>query len=122
MANKARLDWIGVCGGCPRDVRGSDGSGGSDGSDEWWGVFAENRLAGAGALRQGLGVMLEKLKICDQLGQIEGRVRVGGGDAWRFIGDGMGLGGRRRAAVTEGRLASGVGGDASVCVQECSSR
>jgi hypothetical protein len=86
------------------------------------GAFGENWLAGAGAVRHGLGAMLENRKICDQCGQIEGRVRVGGGDAWRFIEEGMGLGGRRRAAVAEGWLAGCVAGDASVCVQECSSR
>ena len=85
-------------------------------------MFGENWLAGAGAVGQGLGVMMENPKICGKPDQIEGPVRVGGGDAWRFIEVGMGVGGRLRAAVTEGRMASSVAGDASVCVQECSSR
>ena len=85
-------------------------------------MFGENRLDGAGAVRQGLGAMLENLKICEKPDQIEERVRLGGGDVWGFIEEGMGVGGRRRAAVTEGRLESCVAGDASVRVQECSSR
>ena len=72
-------------------------------------------------MRQGVGALLENLKICDQPDQIEERVRLGGGDVWRFKEEGMGVGGLR-AAVAEGRLAICVAGDASVCVQECGSR
>lgn len=86
---------------------GSDGSGGSDGC---CGAFGENRLAGAGAVGQGLGAMLDLRKVCEQPDQIEERVRLGGGVAWRFIGDGLGIGGLR-AAVAEWRLASGVAGE-----------
>ncbi len=85
------------------------------------GAFGENWLAGAGAVRQGMGGMLKNLKICEQPDQIEERVRLGGGDAWRFVEDGLGFGGLR-AAVGEGRMASSVAAGASVCVQECSSR
>ncbi len=74
-------------------------------------MFGENWLAGAGAVRQGLGAMLENRKICEQPDQIEERVRLGGGGAWGAIEDGMCIGGRRRAAVGEGRLASCVGGE-----------
>ena len=84
-------------------------------------MSGENLLAGAGAVRQGLGAMLENRKICERPDQIEERVRLGGGGAWGFIEEGMGMAGLR-AAVTEGRLAICVAGDASVCVQECSSR
>ena len=74
-------------------------------------MCGENSLAGAGAVRQGLGAMLENLKICGKPDQIEERVRLGGRDVWGAIEDGMGIGGRRRAAVAEGRLASGVAGE-----------
>ncbi len=61
-------------------------------------------------MRQGLGAMLENVKICGKPDQIEERVRLGGGDVWRFIGDGLGMAGLR-AAVAEGRLESCVGGE-----------
>jgi hypothetical protein len=64
-------------------------------------VFGENWLAGAGAVRQGLGAMLENRKICEKPDQIEERVRLGGGDVWWFIEDGLGVGGLS-AAVAEG--------------------
>lgn len=73
-------------------------------------MCGENSLAGAGAVRHGLGAMLENLKICDQPDQIEERVRLGGGDVWRFIGDGLGMAGLR-AVVAEGRLAICVAGE-----------
>ncbi len=79
------------------------GWGGSDGSDGWWGVLGENRLAGAGAVRQGLGAMLEFRMTCEKPDRIEERVRLGGGDVWGFMEDGMGVGGLR-AAVGEGQL------------------
>ncbi len=85
-------------------------------------MSGENFLAGAGAVRQGLGAILDLRKVCEKPYQIEEWVRLGGGDVWRFIEVGMGFGGRRRAAVAEGRLAICVAGDASVCVQECGSR
>ena len=66
-------------------------------------MCGENFLAGARAVRQGLGAMLENVKICDQPDQMEERVRLGGGGAWGFIEEGMGVGGLR-AAVGEGQL------------------
>jgi hypothetical protein len=45
--------------------------------------------------------MLESLKICEKPDQIEERVRLGGGDVWWFIEDGLGVGGLS-AAVAEG--------------------
>ena len=68
------------------------------GSDGCCGAFGENRLAGAGAVGHGLGVMLENRRICNQPDQIEEQV-------------GMVVGGRLRAAVTEGRMASSVAGE-----------
>jgi hypothetical protein len=47
--------------------------------------------------------MLENVKICDQPDQMEERVRLGGGGAWGFIEERMGVGGLR-AAVGEGQL------------------
>jgi hypothetical protein len=66
-------------------------------------VCGENFLAGAWAVRQGLGAMLENVKICGKPDQIEERVRLGGGGAWGFIEEGMGVGGLR-AAVAEGKF------------------
>ena len=64
-------------------------------------MSGENFLAGAGAVRQGLGAMLEFRMTCDQPDQIEERDRLGGGDTWRFVEDGLGVWGLR-AAVGEG--------------------
>ena len=52
-------------------------------------------------MRQGLGAMLEFRMTCDQPDQIEERDRLGGGDTWRFVEDGLGVWGLR-AAVGEG--------------------
>lgn len=57
--------------------------------------------------------MLENRKICERPDQIEERVRLGGGGAWRFNEEGMGVGGLR-AAVAEGRLATGVAGEGTL--------
>ena len=89
---------------------GSDGSGGSGG---WCGVFGENILDEAGAVRQGLGAMMEFRMTSDQPDQIEERVRLGGGDVWRFVEEGMGVWGLR-AAVGEGRLVSCVAGEGTL--------
>ena len=64
-------------------------------------------------MRQGVGAMLENLKICEKPDQIEERVRLGGGDVWRFIEEGIGVGGLR-AVVGEGRLAICVAGEGTL--------